>query len=399
MSVVFNTLRAPFQMLNKTLSPAVFITLLAFFACGDHEDVSNPKTKADLCLTSKSANSGKPIDGTYIVAFANDQAPGGRSAREAARVLASHRLAEDKIVGKAVGEQLHYIMKLSADEALELKRDPSVARVEQDRVISICACFTVIAPRLVTWNVDKVGYGDGTGKTAWIMDTGIDFDHPDLTVDQSRSRVFVDGETSADDDNGHGTHVAGIIGAKNNNIGTLGVASGATLVALKILDDHGDVRLSTALQALTYVRSNARAGDVVNISMGLEEVSEILETEIRGVANKGIFVAIAAGNRSTTASSFSPGRTNGKNIYTVTAVDSLNHFASFSNYGNDAVDFAAPGVRIVSSYRNGQYAILSGTSMATPHVAGLLLINNGAVNSEGYAEDDPDGVADALAHK
>lgn len=399
MSTVLNTPARAIPMLNKTLRLSVFITLLAFFACGDDDNGSNPKTKADLCVMAKSANSGKPIDGTYIVAFANDQAPGGRSARAAARVLASHRLAEDKIVGEANGELLHYIMKLSADEALELKRDPSVMLVEQDRVISICACFTVIAPRLVTWNVDKVGYGDGTGKTAWIMDTGIDFDHPDLTVDQSRSRAFVDGETSADDDNGHGTHVAGIIGAKNNTIGTLGVASGATLVALKILDDHGDGRLSTALKALTYVRSNAKAGDVVNISMGLEEVSEILETEIRGVANKGIFVAIAAGNRSTTASSFSPGRTNGKNIYTVTAVDSLNHFASFSNYGNDAVDFAAPGVRIVSTYRNGQYAILSGTSMATPHVAGLLLINNGVVNSDGVAEDDPDGVADPLAHK
>jgi subtilisin family serine protease len=273
-----------------------------------------------------------------------------------------------------------------------------VALIEPDRIISICACFTVLAPRSVTWNVDHVGYGDGSGKTAWIMDTGIEFTHPDLTVDRNKSRSFIEGVASAEDDNGHGTHIAGVIGAKNNTIGTLGVASGATLVSLKILDSKGDGRLSSALRALSFVRSHAKSGDVVNISMGLDEVSEILENEIRGIGERGIFVAIAAGNDNRSTSTISPARTSGSNIYTVSAVDSLDRFASFSNFGSE-VDFAAPGVRILSSYLNDKYAYMSGTSMATPHVAGLLLINNGKVNSSGFALDDPDEKPDPLAHR
>jgi subtilisin family serine protease len=231
------------------------------------------------------------------------------------------------------------------------------------------------------------------------MDTGIDLDHPDLTVDKDRSRSFVEGVTSAADDNGHGTHVAGVLGAKNNTFGTLGVASGATLISLKILDNEGNGRLSAALKALSYIRSNGKAGDAVNISLTLEEVSEALETEIRGVANRGIYIAIAAGNDRKDAGTFSPARTSGENIYTVSAVDSLHQFAHFSNFGKGIIDYAAPGVRVLSTYKDGKYAIMSGTSMASPHLAGILLINNGKINQEGFALNDPDGAADPLAHQ
>jgi subtilisin len=242
-------------------------------------------------------------------------------------------------------------------------------------------------------------HADGTTKTAWVLDTGVDLDHPDLNVDRNRSRSFNEGETSAEDNNGHGTHISGIIGAKNNSIGTLGVASGATIVGLKILDENGEGLLSVALKALSFVRTNGKAGDVVNISIGLEDVSEILDREIKALSDKGIYVVIAAGNESRPANNFSPARTAGENVYTITAVDSSNHFASFSNFGNDVVDYAAPGVKVLSTYRDGKYAIMSGTSMAAPHVAGLLLINNGTLNSEGFAIDDPDGTADPVAHR
>src|SRR5690606_3777268 len=141
------------------------------------------------------------------------------------------------------------------------------------------------------------------------------------------------------------------------------------------------------------------AGDVVNISLTLEEVSEALETEIRAVAKKGIFVAIAAGNDKKDAGTFSPARTSGANIYTVSAVDSLGNFAEFSNYGAETIDYAAPGVSILSSYKDGKYAIISGTSMASPHVAGLLLIGNGKLNSKGFANNDPDGNPDPIVHR
>jgi subtilisin len=384
--------RVPFFIFSLLISISGFIS-----SCSDDSDAADPQTSADKCLTTQSVNHGEVIPGEYIVSFGTDTSPAGRKA-SAARTFERHRIPSERIIDEAQGELSTYVLKLSQTEAAALKNDRAVSYIESDRIISICACFTVKAPSLITWNVDNVGYGDGTGTTAWILDTGIDYSHPDLLVDKERSISFVAGITSADDDNGHGTHIAGIIGAKNNTIGTLGVASGASLIGLKILDANGDGRLSYAIKALTHVQSRGSAGDVVNISMSLEDISDILDKEIIGVADRDIYVTIAAGNEAKLASTFSPARTSGKNIYTVSAVDSLNNFASFSNYGNDAVDFAAPGVRVPSTYLDGKYAYMSGTSMAAPHVAGILLINKGKVNSKGSAQGDPDGNPDPLAH-
>ncbi len=264
--------------------------------------------------------------------------------------------------------------------------------------MALSTCFTVADPLLITWNVKRVGYGDGTGKTAWIIDTGIDFTHPDLTVDQTRSKSFINGVTSAKDENGHGTHVAGIIGAKNNTFGVLGVASGATLVSLRVLDKSGNGVLSSIIQALGYANSNGRAGDVVNLSLGEDSVSNILDEQVENTAARGIYIAIAAGNDKEPARNFSPGRSNGPNIFTVSAIDSLDNFASFSNYGNDVIDYAVPGVRILSTYIGGKYAYMSGTSMAAPHMAGLLLLRGRNIATSGTAKNDPDGTADPIAH-
>jgi subtilisin family serine protease len=147
------------------------------------------------------------------------------------------------------------------------------------------------------------------------------------------------------------------------------------------------------------VNTNGKAGDVVNLSLGEDQVSAILDQQVQNTASKGIYIAIAAGNDNKPAVQFSPGRANGPNIYTVSAIDSLDNFASFSNYGNDVVDFAAPGVRILSTYTNGRYAVFSGTSMAAPHVAGLLLLKGNNLQVSGTAKNDPDGTADPIAHK
>jgi subtilisin len=373
-----------------------FITA-GFVSCDD-APVSDPDV--DDCVTRASETHGKIIPNRYIISFENGRSKGaGRSAQTAARVFADYKVTRDNVLDVIEGSASHYVVNLSEEEARAVKQDPSVLRIEPDRTLAIKACFTVEEPRLITWNVESVGYGDGTGKTAWVLDTGVDLDHPDLNVDKGRSKNFLAGGTSADDDSGHGTHISGIIGALNNNIGTLGVASGTSIVALKILDAKGEGLLSVALKALAHVRANGRAGDVANISMGLEDVSETLENEVRAVAFKGIYVVIAAGNEGTEANRYSPARTSGNNIFTITAVDSLQRFAGFSNYGNDVVDFAAPGVRIPSTYINGKYAIMSGTSMAAPHVSGLLLINQGKIVTNGFALDDPDGTPDPIASK
>ncbi len=380
----------------------IVISGLVFFtACKKDKSTTEPANEDD-CIVQSAADNGRAIEGQYIITYSpttqSKTLAEGKLAQLPANILEKNAIRSSGVLESFAGEQGGFIAKISGEEAERLRGDERVSIVEQDRVVALGTCFTVVEPRLVTWSAKRIGYGDGTGKTAWIIDTGIDFDHPDLNVDVARSRSFISGETSADDENGHGTHVAGIIGAKNNTIGILGIASGANLVSLRVLKADGEGLVSSIIQALAYVSTNAKAGDVVNLSLGEEEVSASLDQQVKNIAAKGIFVAIAAGNDSKPAIQFSPGRANATNIYTVSAIDSLDNFASFSNYGNDAVDVAAPGVRIISCYLNGRYAIMSGTSMAAPHVAGLLLLKGNAITSSGTAKNDPDGVPDPIAH-
>ena len=378
-----------------------FVAAIAFMAC--KKDKTNSTTDTESCTISRGTSDGMLVEGQYIIAY--NPGTGGRTTSaksmeaKGAAILEEHDIKASSIQSAFGGDMGGFVAKLTSDEANALRNDPSIGFVEQDRIIALGSCFTVVAPSLITWNISKVGYGDGTGKTAWVLDTGIDFDHPDLNVDVNRARSFVPDVTSADDENGHGTHVAGIIGAKNNTIGVLGVASGATLVPLKVLDKDGIGKLSYIIQALAYVSTSGKAGDVVNMSLGEDVASDVLDQQVQSTANRGILISIAAGNDSKQASQFSPGRANGQNIFTVSAVDSLNNFASFSNYGNDAVDFAAPGVRILSTYKDGKYAKMSGTSMAAPHVAGLLLLVGRNLHSSGTALNDPDGTPDPIAMK
>jgi len=390
-------------MKNLFITTAVLGILLA--SCKKEKDVTaiiNPP-EDETCVQSLGVDNGDIIEGQYIVVY--NTATVGRAAMSAnsieqtsETILTKNKIPANRVEKTFGGETGGFVANLSAAEAATLKNDIAISAIEPDRVIKLSTCFTVASPRLITWNIQRVGYGNGIGKTAWIVDTGIDFTHPDLTTDSTRSRSFISGTTSARDENGHGTHVAGIIGGKNNNIGVLGVASGATLISLRVLDKDGEGTLSSIIQALSYINANAKAGDVVNMSLGEDVSSPILIQQVQNTASKGIYISIAAGNESTNANKYSPANTNGTNIYTVSAVDSLDRFASFSNYGNDVVDYAAPGVKILSTYTQNRYAYLSGTSMAAPHVAGLLLLKGRNITSSGSALNDPDGVADPIAH-
>lgn len=380
-----------------------FSAAALFLANCQKENKSASAGDSEECVVGRSTSGGSVIPGQYIIAYSPDVLSRSASAKVATEVgidiLEENSIKASAIKASFGGDEGGIVAMLSDEELARLQKDPSISAIEPDRIVALGSCFTVVAPTLITWNVKKVGYGDGTGKTAWVMDTGIDFDHPDLNVDVTRSKSFIPNVTSADDENGHGTHVAGIIGAKNNTIGVLGVASGANLVSLRVLDKDGNGKLSYIIQALSYVNSNAKAGDVVNMSLGEDVTSDILDQQVQNTASRGIFIVVAAGNDGKPAAQFSPGRANGQNIFTVSAVDSLDNFASFSNYGNDAVDYAAPGVRILSTYTDGRYAKMSGTSMATPHVSGLLLLNGRNLHSSGTALNDPDGTADPIAMK
>ncbi|MFH1000588.1 MAG: S8 family serine peptidase, partial [Bacteroidota bacterium] len=124
-----------------------------------------------------------------------------------------------------------------------------------------------------------------------------------------------------------------------------------------------------------------------------------IDLAVQALGNKGVFVALAAGNESDDANNHSPARANGPNLYTVSAMDINDNFAYFSNYANPPVDYCAPGVSIYSTYKGGAYATMSGTSMAAPHVCGLLLLTSGSLKTDGYVKNDPDGVPDPIAHK
>jgi subtilisin len=389
-------------MLTARLRFPVLVSILCALACKKDSKTADSATE-DGCVVQNSSGTGTIIEGQYIITYTSgpsaDTITTNSVQNRTLSLLARNKISSSAIRASFSGGISGMVANLSRDEVARLKLDGSIKAIEPDRIITLGTCFKVEEPRLITWNINKVGYGDGTGKTAWIIDSGIDTDHPDLNVDKTRSRSFIRNISSFEDENGHGTHVAGIIGAKNNSIGVLGVASGANLVALRVIDKDGEGILSSILQALAYVNSNAKAGDVVNMSVGEEDISAILDEQIQVTAAKGILFAIAAGNDSKAASGFSPARVNGANIFTVTAVDSLNNFARFSNYGNDVVDYAAPGVAILSTWLNGQYARLSGTSMAAPHVAGLLLLNGSSLSSSASAVNDPDGIADPIAHK
>ena len=383
---------------NIFLLAAIFVIV----SCKKNNDSTSNSSGDDECVMRSSTGSGEIKASQYIVSF-NPVINSRTSSRISLDQVSQNILQRNTIDVSALktsfaGEPGGFIAAMTAAQAETLRHDESIVAVEPDRVISLGSCFTVVEPRLVTWNINRIGYGNGIGKTAWIVDSGIDFDHPDLTVDQARSRSFVEGQTSADDQNGHGTHVAGIIGAKNNTIGVLGVASGASLVSLRVLDKDGEGNLSYIIQALAYINTNADVGDVVNMSVGGEEGSDILDQQVKNTAARGIYFAIAAGNENKLANLSSPARVNASNIYTISAVDSLDNFASFSNYGNDVVDFAAPGVRILSTWMDNRYAYASGTSMAAPHVAGLLLLRGRNITSSGVAKNDPDGTPDPIAH-
>ena len=375
------------------------------FGCHNDSSIDAASVSAD-CLVKAASTNGTAIIGSYIVTYQPTQSlPTAPNARIAAtEVLAEHLLTSYAVADPtaqilATNEQTTFLAHLSESESEKLQHDPSVVFIEPDQVMSMCNCVDVTTTSTLTWNVKQTGYGRGDlqpSKTAWIIDTGIDLDHPDLNVDTQRSRSFVSGVTSADDENGHGTHVAGVIGAKNNTIGITGIASGATLVSLRVLDDEGEGRLSGIIQAINYVYQNGKAGDVVNLSLGGESTSATLDRAITQAANAGILFAIAAGNDAKSADNYSPAHVNNANVFTVSAMDSKNQFASFSNFGS-SVDVCAYGVRITSTYKDGKYATLSGTSMAAPHVAGLLMIRGNKFPTHGTVQGDPDGKADPMA--
>jgi len=289
--------------------------------------------------------------------------------------------------------------KIPPGQLKKLENDPAVISVTEDKLITLIKPGTeevsITSTQATPWGITRVNGGVNYSGTnvAWVIDTGIDLDHPDLNVDASRGKTFVTRTSTANDDNGHGTHVAGTIAAIDNSIGVVGVAAGAKVIPVKVLDRRGSGYMSWIIGGVDFVAANGKSGDVANMSLGGSYYKDLNDAVITA-ANKGIKFSLAAGNESTNAGTKSPASAEGPNIYTVSAMAQSDLWASYSNYGNPPVDFCAPGSSIYSTYKDGAYATLSGTSMAAPHVAGLLLIGNTTTN--GTVKNDPDGNPDPI---
>ena len=294
-----------------------------------------------------------------------------------------------------------FAVSLSDTEAAAIEKNPNVRGIWPDMMFILAKPGTNPndpPAQQTPYGITRVGGGTtylGPAK-AWIIDTGIDLDHPDLNVNTSLAKTCVPRTSSADDDNGHGTHCAGIVAAKNNTIGVVGVAAGAVVVPVKVLDRRGSGAYSTIIAGVDYVRATAADGDAANMSLGGGAYTPMDEAVI-AMAKAGVRVSLAAGNESDNANYHSPARANGVNIYTISACASGDIWAYFSNYGNPPIDYCAPGVSIYSTYKGGSYATMSGTSMAAPHACGVLLL--GTPKADGYVSGDPDGNDDPIIHR
>lgn len=252
-----------------------------------------------------------------------------------------------------------------------------VKTIEPDVVVEAVG-KTPAAPRqMLPWGVDKIDAekvwptGDtGSAIKVGIIDTGIDTSHTDLAANIAGGVSEVSYTTSYSDDNGHGTHVAGTVAAVNNTFGVVGAAPSASLYAIKVLDNSGSGFLSDVVNGINWAVANHM--NVVNMSLGTSEYSPTLDTAVQQAISAGVVVVAAAGNSGPGANTvIYPAKLPG--VIAVGATDSRNRIASFSSRGPE-VDVVAPGVNVYSTYFDNRYATISGTSMATPHVSGVVAL-------------------------
>ncbi len=307
-----------------------------------------------------------------------------------------------------------FAARLGPGQVEALRDDPDVAAVVPDRPVHATEALAPGEPlpptgvrRIRAATADTVSE---EGAAVAVLDTGIDLDHPDLSAVDAVN--CVPGGTTADDDNGHGTHVAGTISAANNGSGVVGVAPGTTLYAVKVLDDEGDGSWASVICGLDWVAANASTHDiaVANMSLGgpgdprpaCPDSGDAAHAAICGVVAAGVLPVVAAGNAGEDfAGTGSPFSAEAPAVYrevlTVSAIADRDGSAGglagsfscvdrqkglddtpagFSNYATRPADsahlIAAPGLCITSDAPGGGTAVKSGTSMATPHVAGAV---------------------------
>ncbi|MEU0884792.1 S8 family peptidase [Lentzea sp. NPDC005914] len=291
-----------------------------------------------------------------------------------------------------------YSAQMTPATAARLARDSRIALVQPDGVASIAAqtlptgIDRIDAEKSPTAKIN--GTDERVNVDVAVIDTGVDLDHPDLNVYTAGAKNCSTGR-SADDGNGHGTHVSGTIGALDNGSGVVGVAPGARIWPVRVLNNQGSGSFSAIICGIDYVTAHANEIEVANMSLGgsgsdsaCGSNRDAMHEAICRSVSAGVTYVVAAGNSAANSSTFVPATY--EEVITVSALADFNGrpgggaastcradvddtFADFSNYGAD-VDIIAPGVCILSTWKGGGYNTISGTSMASPHVAGAAAL-------------------------
>jgi subtilisin family serine protease len=333
---------------------AAAAALLALAACADQTPTAGRAADAAPLLAA-----GNAIEGRYVVVLRE-----GADPRSVAAVAGVHPryVYTAALNGFAAG--------LNAGQLNALRHNPAVEYVEQDQAYQAQTTQTG-----ATWGIDRIDQRNrplsgtytytstGAGVYAYVIDTGLQANHPQFGT--RAANVFdAFGGTGADC-NGHGTHVAGTIGST-----TYGVAKSVQLRGLRALDCNGSGSTSGIIAAVDWVRVNRTNPAVANMSVG-GGLSSSLNTAVTNLANSGVFVAVAAGNSNADACNYSPA--SAPAAFTTASSESSDAKRSSSNWGS-CVDAYAPGGSITSTWINGGTSTISGSSMASPHVAGVAAL-------------------------
>ncbi|MGP4049433.1 S8 family peptidase [Streptomyces sp. 2A115] len=317
------------------------------------------------------AGAANAIPDSYIVTFHADAAKAGSA--EGKALAKEYGATIERTYRKALNG---YAVEATASEAKRFAADPAVASVVQNRVFTIAAT----QPNPPSWGLDRIDqaalplnqsytYDDtaGEGVTAYIIDTGVRITHTDFGGRASYGYDAVDNDNTAQDGHGHGTHVAGTVGGT-----AYGVAKKAKIVGVRVLNNSGSGTTAQVVAGIDWVTTNAVKPAVANMSLG-GTVDTAIDTAVRNSIASGVTYAVAAGNETVNANTRSPARVT--EAITVGATTNTDAKASYSNFGA-VLDLFAPGSSITSAWGTGDTATntISGTSMATPHVAGAAAL-------------------------
>lgn len=342
-------------------------------------------------------SNGIPVEDQYIVVL-KDEMPSVQAREALLQNFAAQHGGE--LIRTYVAALNGGVIRMNEAKAKALANHPFIGYIEQDSVIQLIVPMgTTTQDPSPSWGLDRIDQqslplnsaynynNDGTGVNAYVIDTGIRISHSEFNGRATLGYDVIKGNSKGGDCNGHGTHVAGTIGGSN-----YGVAKNVKLIAVRVLNCQGSGTTSGVITGIDWVTKNVSRPAVANMSLG-GGASVSLDTAVSNSINAGISYAVAAGNSSQDACVSSPSRV--PSAITVGATDQTDTRPSWSNFGK-CLDLFAPGVSIKSAWIGSDTATntISGTSMATPHVTGVI-----ALKLQGTPDATPNDIATELIDK